>query len=143
LIYTGARRGEIPTCKWSYVDFEHTCLRLHESKIEAKLIHLNAPAIAVLSSLRRVAGNPYVLPGQRRGQPLVNITDTRHIVRALAGIKDVRLHDPCHSLASVGAAAGLSLPIIGGLLGHTQAQTTKRYAHLSADPLQGGRRLDR
>jgi hypothetical protein len=41
-----------------------------------------------------------------------------------------------HSFASVGAAGGLSLPIIGALLGHKHATTTARYAHLSADPLR-------
>ncbi|MFC4352175.1 tyrosine-type recombinase/integrase [Fodinicurvata halophila] len=49
---------------------------------------------------------------------------------------DVRLHDLRHSFASVAAGAGLSLPIIGKLLGHQQAATTARYAHLAADPVQ-------
>ena len=52
------------------------------------------------------------------------------------GLTDVRLHDLRHSFASVGATSGLSLPIIGALLGHTQAVTTARYAHLAADPLK-------
>ena len=38
--------------------------------------------------------------------------------------------------ASMGAGAGLGLPIIGALLGHTQAATTARYAHLATDPLK-------
>ncbi|MBV9552038.1 MAG: tyrosine-type recombinase/integrase [Alphaproteobacteria bacterium] len=53
-----------------------------------------------------------------------------------AGLADVRLHDLRHSFASVGAAGGLSLPIIGALLGHKHATPTGRYAHLSADPLR-------
>jgi integrase len=57
-------------------------------------------------------------------------------VRKAAGIADVRLHDLRHSFASVGAAGGLSLPIIGALLGHKHVATTARYAHLSADPLR-------
>ncbi len=52
------------------------------------------------------------------------------------GLLDVRLHDLRHSFASVGAAGGLSLPMIGALLGHRQAATTLRYAHLSADPMR-------
>ncbi len=48
----------------------------------------------------------------------------------------MRLHDLRHSFASVGAAGGLSLPMIGRLLGHTQAATTQRYAHLAADPIR-------
>jgi site-specific recombinase XerD len=57
-------------------------------------------------------------------------------VRRAAGLADVRPHDPRHSFASVGAAGGLSLAIIGALLGHKHATTTARYAHLSADPLR-------
>jgi hypothetical protein len=49
---------------------------------------------------------------------------------------DVRLHDLRHSFASVAVAGGLSLPLIGALLGHTQPQTTARYAHLADDPLR-------
>jgi integrase len=141
LIYTGARRGEILSLKWEHVDLERGELRLPTSKTGFKVIQLNAPALAVLKSLPHVEKNPYVLPGLREGQHLVNATDTWHAVRALADLKDVRLHDLRHSLASVGASAGLSLPIIGGLLGHTQAQTTKRYAHLAADPLKAAAEL--
>jgi integrase len=53
-----------------------------------------------------------------------------------AGVLDVRLYDLRHSYASVGAAGGLSLPIIGRLLGHTKPITTQRYAHLADDPLR-------
>jgi integrase len=48
----------------------------------------------------------------------------------------VRIHDLRHSYASVLVNLGLSLPVIGQLLGHTQAQTTHRYAHLRDDPLR-------
>lgn len=47
-----------------------------------------------------------------------------------AGINDFRVHDLRHSFASLGVSAGLSLPVIGGLLGHASPQTTQRYAHL-------------
>jgi integrase len=53
-----------------------------------------------------------------------------------AGLTDVRVHDLRHTFASILASSGLSLPIIGGLLGHTQAQTTARYTHLLDDPLR-------
>jgi integrase len=83
-----------------------------------------------------VEGNPYVLPGVRHGQHLVNVTETWYVVRALAGIKDVRIHDLRHAFASVAVGAGLGLPMIGALLGHTQPGTTARYAHLAHDPLK-------
>jgi len=53
-----------------------------------------------------------------------------------AGLDNVRIHDLRHSFASCGAGAGLSLPMLGKMLGHTQAQTTARYTHLAADPVK-------
>jgi integrase len=67
---------------------------------------------------------------------LVNLQKPWRRIRTKAGLKDVRIHDLRHSFASVAAASGLSLPIIGALLGHTQPQTTQRYAHLSGGPLR-------
>jgi site-specific recombinase XerD len=67
-------------------------------------------------------------------------------VRKAALLNDVRIHDLRHSFASVAVAGGLTLPLIGGLLGHRQPQTTARYAHLAADPLnrrRGRRQQDR
>jgi integrase len=57
-------------------------------------------------------------------------------VTKLAGLDGLRIHDLRHSFASVGAGAGLGLPIVGKHLGHTQASTTQRYAHLDVDPLR-------
>jgi site-specific recombinase XerD len=67
---------------------------------------------------------------------LVNLEKPWRRVRKAALLKDVRLHDLRHSFASVAIAGGASLPLIGGLLGHSQPQTTARYAHLAADPLK-------
>jgi integrase len=53
-----------------------------------------------------------------------------------AGLTTARPYDLRHTFASVGAGGGLSLQIIGKLLGHTQFRTTQRYAHLADDPLR-------
>ncbi len=135
LMFTGARLGEILNLEWSHVDFERSCLRLPESKTGAKVIHLNAPALEVLNGIER-DGSPWVIAGRDPDKPLVNLRKPWHRIRKAAGLDNVRLHDLRHSFASVGAAGGLSLPMIGALLGHTQAATTLRYAHLAADPLK-------
>lgn len=136
LLLTGCRKGEIVSLRWEHVDFERECLRLPDSKTGAKIVYLNAPARAILQQLPRLTGNPRVVPGLRAdsGGPAIDKVWLR--VRTVAGLPDVRLHDLRHSFASVGAAGGLSLPIIGALLGHKHATTTARYAHLSADPLR-------
>ena len=53
-----------------------------------------------------------------------------------ARISSLRIHDLRHSFASQAASMGLSLPIIGALLGHTQPSTTHRYSHLIDDALR-------
>jgi integrase len=136
LVFTGARLGEILGLRWEHVDFAANCLRLPDSKTGAKVIHLNAPALEVLRGIELVDGNPWVIAGAIDERPLVNLRKPWHRIRTNAGLGDVRIHDLRHSFASVGVAGGLSLPMIGALLGHTQPVTTQRYAHLSADPLK-------
>jgi integrase len=140
LIFTGARLNEVLTLRWDYVDLSRGMLLLPDSKTGKKTIYLNPPAIEVLRTLPKLQGNPYVICGGRKGEHLVNLEKPWRAIRAKAGFDDVRLHDLRHSYASVAAASGLSLPVIGKLLGHSQAQTTARYAHLSADPLQQANR---
>lgn len=141
LILTGARLSEILTLRWSYVDEERSCLNLPDSKTGAKSIQLNGPALRVLYTLPRSSGNPFVIAGQKQGAHLVNLEKPWRHIRALSELEDVRLHDLRHSFASIGAGVGLGLPLIGGLLGHTQAATTARYAHLAADPLKQANEL--
>lgn len=136
LILTGARLNEILTLKWSYVDLQRSLLFLPDSKTGQKAIRLSDAALAVLTNLPRLSGNPYVLPGRLEGQGLINLQKPWRRIRERAGLPDVRIHDLRHSFASVAAASGGSLPMIGKLLGHTQPQTTARYAHLAEDPVQ-------
>jgi integrase len=139
LMLTGCRKGEIVGLHWSHVDFERRLLRLpqaKETKGEGKIVHLSPPALALLESLPHLAGNPYVIPGRRAVSGSAAIDRTWARVRRGAGIPDVRLHDLRHSYASIAAAGGASLLMIGRLLGHRNTVTTERYAHLSADPLR-------
>jgi integrase len=140
LLLTGCRRGEILNLLWEQVDFEHRCLRLPDSKTGAKIVYLNAPALAVLESLPREE-NPHVIASNRRGSHVAGIDKVWFRIRRNAGLNDVRLHDLRHSFASVGVIGGLSLPIIGALLGHKDAATTLRYAHLSADPIRAANEM--
>ncbi|WP_130472886.1 tyrosine-type recombinase/integrase, partial [Candidatus Magnetaquicoccus inordinatus] len=136
LILTGARVSEILTLEWSQVDFQYGVLRLADSKTGAKSIALNPPALELLATLPKIEGNPYVTPGKSNGQHLVNLYKVWYGIREAAGMPTLRIHDLRHAYASIGASMGMSLPVIGKLLGHTQASTTQRYAHLSDDPLQ-------
>ncbi|PLX34951.1 MAG: integrase [Hyphomicrobiales bacterium] len=136
LMLTGARLNEILTLKWDYIDLDSRAMHLPDSKTGAKTIYLNAPSLEVLNGIPRVDGNPHVICGQKPGSCLINLQKPWRRIRKKAKLDDVRLHDLRHSFASVGAIGGASLPVIGALLGHSQPQTTARYAHLSADPLK-------
>jgi integrase len=135
LILTGCRSAEIVKLRWEWVDFEARCLRLPDSKTGAKTVKLNAPALEILANLERLEGNPYVIPGKKRGShrgPLGSLWDR---IREAAELKDVHIHDLRHTFASYGVSAGFTLPMIGKLLGHTKTATTERYAHLADDPV--------
>jgi integrase len=135
LSLTGARLNEILTLRWDEVDFDRQRLNLSDSKTGTKTVYLNAPALSILSLIPRQEGNPYVICGGKAGIHLINLQKPWRRIRAQAGLDDVRLHDLRHTFASVAVASGMTLPLIGALLGHSQPQTTARYAHLADDPL--------
>jgi integrase len=147
LIMTGARLREILHAQWRHVDVERGILFLPDSKTGPKPIFLNAAALAVLGDLPRLDGNPHIFPGKKDGAPRTSLSGLWIRLKRAAGLDGLRIHDLRHSFASIGAGASLGLPIIGKLLGHTQAATTQRYAHLSNDPVRAaaeaiGSRID-
>ena len=79
---------------------------------------------------------PYVIPGASADNPRSDLKKPWRAIQRQAGLEGLRIHDLRHTFASIGAGASLGLPIVGKLLGHTQAATTARYAHLDADPLR-------
>jgi integrase len=136
MILTGARRNEILTLKWNYIDWKYRELRLPDSKTGPKTIVLSAAALLVLEELqKRQVDAEWVIPGKKQCSHLADIMQPWREIRTAEGIKDVRLHDLRHSYASAGARAGLSLPVIGALLGQSQVGTTERYSHLARDPI--------
>lgn len=136
LIFTGARLSEILTLRWDWIDSEVGVARLPDSKTGAKNLPLSAPALALLATLPRFAGNTHVLPGDKPGASFVGIQKPWQRVRALAGLPGLRIHDLRHAFASAAVAAGDSLYLVGKVLGHRQASTTERYAHLAPDPIK-------
>ena len=134
LLLTGARLREILDLKWEYVDLERGLLFLPDSKTGRKTIVLNAPAMVILAGLPRVGC--FVIAGEQPDKPRTDLNRPWRAIVKRSSLLGLRIHDLRHTHASFGAGAGLGLPIIGKLLGHTQASTTQRYAHLDADPLR-------
>jgi len=136
LLLTGCRLSEIQRLEWRHVDLQQKELRLPDSKTGAKTVHLGDTVVALLETLPRVAGNPYVIVGKNKKTHLTDLQHPWRRIRETAGLTDVRIHDLRHTFASGGLLVGEGLAMIGKLLGHTQVQTTARYAHLASDPVK-------
>ena len=142
LLLTGARRGEVLAARWVDFDLDQgvwTKPSAHTKQKKTHRIPLSAPARQLLAEIHGEADDDavHVFPSPRGfDQPRENIRNAWPELCEAAGIKNARLHDLRHTYASLLASSGLSLPIIGALLGHTQPSTTARYAHLLDDPLR-------
>jgi integrase len=158
LLLTGARKAEVMGARWADLDLSEGIWTKPGATTKQKTVHrvpLSAPARQLLVELKAAAkpDAEFVFPGRIRG-PRAEIKSHWRDLCLAAGIvtrrtaKDAkgreidivtpsaRIHDLRHSYASYLASAGVSLPVIGALLGHTQPATTARYAHLLDDPLK-------
>ena len=134
LLLTGCRMSEIRDLRWEYV--KDDCIELPDAKTGGRVVPLGPEARAVLSSIPRDEDNPWVIAGRLPGSHLTDLQRPWRRIRKQAGLEGVRIHDLRHSFASRALALGESLTMIGKLLGHTQVQTTARYAHLARDSIQ-------
>ncbi|MBM4073223.1 MAG: site-specific integrase [Planctomycetes bacterium] len=164
LMLTGARRGEVLGTTWEMFDLDNGVWTKPSSHTKQRRLHrvpLSGPALHLLKEMKTTAEGAFVFPGVD-GKALTDIKRTWLTVCRKAGLADrveklgrngkpmrgkdgkpvmawqtsVRIHDLRHSFASILVSAGASLPLIGQMLGHTQVQTTQRYAHLFDDPLR-------
>jgi len=144
LILTGARRGEVLSATWDQFDLEKGVWVKPSAHTKQKRTHrvpLNGAAVQLLKNMQAEAAkkdrqSDYLFPSPTKTGAQTELKKFWDKVRKDAKIPDVRIHDLRHTYASLLASQGQSLPVIGALLGHTQAQTTARYAHLLDDPLR-------
>lgn len=141
MLLTGARRGETLAARWRDIDLEAGVWVKPGSTTKQKTEHrvpLSEAAVRLLAEMRAQAGadGEWIFPAPQKAGPRTAIQEAWQELRTAADIPDVRLHDLRHSYASILASSGLSLPVIGALLGHSTAATTHRYGHLLDDPLR-------
>ena len=137
LLLTGARVSEILGTQWDWVDLDKRVIALPDSKTGKKLLYLSEPAVQIIGGLKllpKSVGQPFMIRGRLDGKPLEGLRQVWQRVSERANIKGARLHDLRHTAASIGVNGGLTLPIIGKVLGHTQASTTQRYSHVDTNP---------
>ena len=135
MVLTGARRSEVLHATWDQFDMDRgvwTKPSHHTKQNRTEHVPLSKPALALLTAMKAEADaeQPHLFPGDKPGQPLGDIKRFWQRMCSEAGIEGVRLHDLRHTYASSLVSRGVSLHIVGRLLGHTQPQTTARYAHL-------------
>jgi integrase len=145
IMLTGCRPGEAMLATWTQFEAQPGFWIKAAATTKQRKEHrlpLSAPALQLIEDIRarrrsvEIEPSDYVFPGQRPGQPLQQLRTCWDAVCEHAKLTDVRIYDLRHTFAAMGAGGGLSLPLIGRLLGHTQHRTTQRYAHLADDPLR-------
>jgi integrase len=137
LAWCGSRKGETLSAKWSEFDLVQGVWTKPSHHTKQKRTHttaLHPEALALLLDMKsRPNAHPtYLFPGADGG-PLKDIKKTWRGLMTRTGIKEFRIHDLRHTFASRLIGRGATLPEIGKLLGHTQSNTTARYAHLSLE----------
>lgn len=138
MLLTGCRRGEALTARWAEFDLAAGVWIKPSAHTKQRKMHrvpLSDSVVTLLREWRSAQGGEFLFPS-RDGRPLTDVKRTWEGVRRATGLEDVRLHDLRHTFASILVSGGQSLPMIGSMLGHTQAQTTARYAHLMDEPLR-------
>lgn len=139
LLLTGSRSHEVFRATWDQFDLEKGVWTksTHTTK-QKKMEHLplSSQALALLKEMEKTANSKYLFPGKVPGNPITNMNKAWKTICKQSGIADIRIHDLRHTHASHLVSSGLSLSIVGKLLGHTQASTTQRYAHLADEPLR-------
>ena len=139
LLLTGARKGEVTGMRWDGVDLKTGIWTKLASTTKQKADHtvpLSAPALQLLNEIRAGANGAlgkFVFPSDSKSGHTVDVRYLWTKLCSAAGITNLRPHDLRHSFASALASKGASLPLIGSLLGHSNASTTHRYAHLFQD----------
>ena len=132
LLLTGARRSEILSLRWEYIDMERGIATLPDSKTGFKVLQLSPPALAVLESLPSFG--EWVFPADSASGHMMSLQKPWAMLLRESGLSGWRVHDLRHAFASMMVNSGASLPIVGKILGHNNVSTTARYAHLEQNP---------
>ena len=140
---TGARSGEVRQARFEQFNLDlgswsKPAATTKQRKIHRIPISGDVAAIVRQRGLLVPKGNPWLFPGDTPGQPVKEIRRFWTAIQKEAELPEVRIHDLRHTFASLLVSGGASLEMIGKLLGHTQMQTTQRYAHLMDSPLRDG-----
>ena len=139
---TGARRGEILGMRWSDLDLGRAVWHQrpesnkqrdwHSPALPTRAVEILArrKAERVVRTLVKLREDDFVFSGGNSKTAANRFEKDWYLIRATAGLNDLRFHDIRHSVASWLISANLNLDVVGQVLGHKKAATSRRYAHL-------------
>lgn len=146
-LFTGFRLSEVCGLRWSEIDTDHGLAHLRDTKTGQSSRPVSQVALDIIANQPRLRGSDFVFPSPTKpGRPRSDINHEWRLIKAASGLSALRFHDLRHAFAEQAATGGLSLPMVGRLLGHRSSATTQRYAVLADDPARQatemvGRRL--
>ena len=138
-LLTGARIGEVLNAEWQDFDLERGVWikpSHHTKQKKTEHLPLSAAAVELVREIRQQHNQRFLFPSTRIDAPIQDLKRFWKAITKAAELEDYRIHDNRHTHASHLVSSGLSLAIVGRLLGHTNPMTTQRYAHLADDPLR-------
>jgi len=140
---TGARLGEVRQARFEQFNLEHMSWSKPPTMTKQRRVHRvpisdETATIVRQRQLMVPRGSPWLFPSDTPGQPVQEVRRFWAQIQKQCGLQEVHIHDLRHTFASLLVSGGASLEMIGKLLGHSQMQTTLRYAHLMDSPLRAG-----
>lgn len=142
-LHTGMRRGEMLELEWRRVDLQRRVITLeamHTKTGRHRSVPINDTARAAL--MNRLRFRAEHCPGSRwvfanaDGERITCIKRSFATACRVAGIEDFRIHDLRHTCAAWLVTAGVPLPEVRDLLGHSSVTMTERYAHLAQENIR-------
>jgi len=137
-LHTGMRKSEQFRLTWEMVDLPRRTITLVNTKARSRTRHIriNQTALAALKSIERAESNPFVFQATRYDARLKDPKKWFESCVTEAKIADFHWHDLRHTFISRLVMAGVSLPIVQKLAGHSDPKMTSRYAHLAPKTAQ-------
>ena len=131
--HTGGRYGEIAGLTWDRVNLDDRSINLWRPKVKNEsIIYMTTRVYEVMKRRSEESTLEYVFTNDRGDGPRNHATNGIKKAMKRAGIEGVTIHDFRHTCASRLIQNGMSLYEVANILGHTDVQTTQRYAHLES-----------
>lgn len=140
IIYTGCRSGELRQATWNELDFENARWTIPAEHMKARRDHvipLSPQALAAFQALRSFAGeSELVVPGERRGRPLSDMTLQMALRRM--GFEGRQTVHGFRAWLSTKAREQGSFPrdVVEAALAHTVARDATEAAYLRSNFLE-------